>query len=96
MSFMIKLAEVTLGPNSGLPDSTLDQAVVARLITIALMGGAIISVFYIVLGALRYTVSGGDPAGIKSAKNTIVYAVLGLIVTSAATAVVNFVIFRAR
>lgn len=96
MSFFSKLAEVTLGPNSGLPRSTFDSGVVSRLITLVLMGGALISVFYIVLGGLRYTVSGGDPAGIKNAKNTIVYAVLGLIITSAATAVVNFVIFKAR
>jgi hypothetical protein len=46
----------------------------------------------IVIGGIRYTTSNGDSAGITSAKNTILYAVVGLIVALLAYAIVNFVL----
>ena len=51
-----------------------------------------ISVLMIIIGGLRYTTSGGDQGGISSAKNTILYAVIGLIVSVMAYAIVNFVL----
>ncbi|WP_309111875.1 hypothetical protein [Saccharothrix sp.] len=39
---------------------------------------AAVSVLMLVVGGLRYVVSGGDQGSITSAKNTILYAVLGL------------------
>ena len=51
-----------------------------------------ISVIMIVVGGIRYIVSGGDQAGVTSAKNTILYAVVGLIVAIASFSMVNFVI----
>jgi hypothetical protein len=55
---------------------------------------AAVSVFMIVLGGLRYVLSGGDPAGIKNAKDTILYSIVGLIVATAAFAIVRFVVGR--
>jgi type IV secretion system pilin len=51
-----------------------------------------IAVFMIVLGGIRYTTSNGDPSGIKGAKDTIIYAVVGLVVAIMAYAIVNFVL----
>lgn len=51
-----------------------------------------ISVIMLIVGGIRYTVSGGDSAAITSAKNTILYAIIGIIVAILAYAVVNFVI----
>ena len=51
-----------------------------------------IAVLMIIVGALRYTISGGDSAGINSAKNTILYAVVGLVLAVMANAIVNFVL----
>jgi Type IV secretion system pilin len=51
-----------------------------------------IAVLMIIIGGLRYVLSGGDNAGITSAKNTILYAVIGLVVAVAAYAIVNFVL----
>jgi hypothetical protein len=51
-----------------------------------------ISVLMIIIGGLRYVTSGGDQGGITSAKNTILYAVIGLIVSVMAYAIVNFVL----
>lgn len=53
-----------------------------------------ISVLMIVIGGLRYATSGGDQGGINSAKNTILYAVVGLILSVMGYAIVNFVLSR--
>ena len=52
----------------------------------------IVAVIVIVIGGVRYMVSAGNPQKIQSAQKTILYAVIGLIVTLAAFAITNFVI----
>ena len=51
-----------------------------------------VAVIMIVIGGIRYTTSNGDSSQITSAKNTILYAVVGLVVAMLAYAIVNFVI----
>lgn len=51
-----------------------------------------ISVIVIIIGAIMFTVSAGDAGRAKKAKDTILYAVIGLIVAITAFAIVNFVI----
>lgn len=51
-----------------------------------------ISVIMVIVGGLRYVVSGGNSGNITAAKNTILYAVVGLIIAIMAYAIVNFVI----
>jgi len=51
-----------------------------------------ISVIMIVIGGLRYVVSGGNSTNITTAKNTILYAIVGLIIAIMAYAIINFVI----
>ncbi len=50
-----------------------------------------ISVIMLIVGGIRYTVSGGDQGAVQGAKNTILYAIVGIIVAILAYAVVNFV-----
>jgi hypothetical protein len=51
-----------------------------------------ISVIMVVIGGLRYVVSGGNSGNITTAKNTILYAIVGLIIAIMAYAIINFVI----
>lgn len=51
-----------------------------------------ISVIMLIVGGIRYVVSGGDSSAVTSAKNTILYAVVGIVVAILAYALVNFVI----
>ncbi len=51
-----------------------------------------ISVIMIIIGGIRYVVSGGNSASVTAAKNTILYAVVGIIVAILAFALVNFVV----
>ncbi len=52
----------------------------------------IIAVIVIVIGGVKYTTSIGAEDKIKSAKNTITYAVIGLVITLAAFAITEFFI----
>lgn len=51
-----------------------------------------IAVIMIVIGGIRYATSNGDSGSIKSAKDTILYAVIGLVVAILAYAIVNFIL----
>ena len=51
-----------------------------------------LSVIMIILGGLRYVVSGGNTASVTAAKNTILYAVVGIVVSLLAYAMVNFIL----
>jgi multisubunit Na+/H+ antiporter MnhB subunit len=50
-----------------------------------------IAVIMLIIGGFRYVVSQGDPASTKAAKDTILYAIVGLIVAILAYAIVNYV-----
>ncbi|MEO7904846.1 MAG: pilin [Candidatus Saccharimonadales bacterium] len=54
----------------------------------------IISVIMIVVGGIRYTTSTGDSSRIKASKDTIMYAIVGLVVALMAYSIVNFVVGR--
>jgi hypothetical protein len=53
-----------------------------------------VAVFFIIIGGLKYVLAAGDPKSIQSAKNTVLYAVIGVVVAILAASIVNFVIFR--
>lgn len=53
-----------------------------------------IAVVMIVIGGIKYTTSQGDSGAVTSAKNTILYSVIGLIVALFSWAIVAFVIDR--
>ena len=65
---------------------------ITNIINIMLYALGAIAVIMIIIGGIRYTTSNGDSNGIQSAKNTILYAVAGLVVAILAYAIVNFVV----
>jgi hypothetical protein len=52
----------------------------------------IVSVIMIIWGGFKYVTSGGDSGNVTSAKNTIIYAVIGLVVVALAQFIVQFVL----
>ncbi len=65
---------------------------VQTVVNILLYVLGVIAVIMIVVGGIRYTTSNGDSSNIKAAKDTILYAVVGLVVAIMAYAIVNFVV----
>ena len=51
----------------------------------------VIAVIMIIWGGIRYIISGGDSKKVTDAKNTILYAIIGLIIAVLSYAIVNFV-----
>ena len=51
-----------------------------------------ISVIMIIIGGLRYVISGGNSTNVTAAKNTILYAIVGVIIALLSYAIINFVL----
>ena len=77
--------------SGGENQTTLGQQI-QNVINVLLFIIGVVSVIMIILGGIRYVLSNGDSSQITAAKNTILYAVIGLIVALLAYAIVNFVI----
>jgi hypothetical protein len=46
----------------------------------------------IVFGGFKYITSGGDSNNVSGAKNTIIYAIIGLVIVALAQLIVHFVL----
>lgn len=68
------------------------DSLIAKVVNVLMFLLGAISTIMIVIGGLKYVASNGDSNSIQSAKNTILYAVIGLVVAIAASAIVNFVL----
>jgi hypothetical protein len=85
------------GVNCTNSDSTPDNLFAAdgifvTIVNILLFIIGAISVIMLIIGGIRYTTSAGDSGNVTGAKNTILYAIIGLVVAFLAYAVVNWVI----
>ena len=69
-----------------------DTSAVKNGINTAIVILGSIAVLMVIIGGIKYTVSGGDSAGVQSAKNTILYALIGVIIAVLSFAIVNTVI----
>ena len=63
-------------------------SILNAVITVA----GLVAVIFVIVGGFNYMTSAGDPGKTKKAKDTILYAVIGLIICVLAFAIVNFVI----
>ena len=68
--------------------------VVKEVINILLFIAGTIAVLMVVIGGIRYVTSDGDSNRASQAKNTILYALIGLVVAISSYAIVNFVLGR--
>ena len=70
---------------------TLDVTV-KNIINGVLYVVGVLAVVMVIIGGVKYTTSGGDQAAVTSAKNTILYGIVGLVIAILAYAIVNFVV----
>lgn len=71
---------------------TGDGGIFQTVVNILLFIVGAVSVIMLIVGGIRYVVSGGDQSAVTGAKNTILYAIVGIVVAFLAYAAVNFVI----
>ena len=78
---------------TGAPDNvTEDDGLIKKVVNLLLWAIGIVSVIMIIIGGIRYATSNGDSNNVTAAKNTIMYAVIGLVIAIFAYAIVNFVL----
>ena len=69
-----------------------DTGVFKKITNTILYIVGIIAVIMLIIGGIKYVISGGDSKKVTDAKNTVLYAIIGLVVAFLAFAIVNFVI----
>ena len=70
------------------PDGCKGSTVINAIVFIVGM----IAVVMIILGGVNYATSQGDPGKVKKGKDTILYGIIGLVISILAFAIVNFVL----
>ena len=75
------------------PGTTITNTIINIVNLISTVVG-IAAVIMIMVAGFRFTTSGGGEESIKSAKNTILYALIGLFVVALAQIIVRFVLKR--
>lgn len=78
---------------NGQAEQTVNDTVAKGLNLFSAVVG-IIAVVMIIVGGIQYITSGGDSGNVTKAKNTILYAVIGLVVVALAQIIVQFVLSR--
>jgi hypothetical protein len=77
--------------DSNLPSQLIDGAFVTIANILLLLIGAV-AVIMLIIGGIRYVISGGDSNAVQGAKNTILFAIVGVVVAFLAYAAVNFLV----
>ena len=67
------------------------NGIIKTIVGVLLMAVGAISIIMIVIGGILFALSSGDTQKAAKARSTILYAVVGLIVSIFASAIVNFV-----
>lgn len=81
---------------AGCNDRKKTGGVVAAVMRMVYLILGIVAVIFLIYGGFLYIYSAGDPGKVKKAKDTIIYAILGIVVAVLAAAIINFVIISVR
>ncbi len=80
---------------SGCPDAgTVNDlpSVITNILNGIIAVSGLVAVIFIIVGGIQYMTSSGDGAKVQKAKNTILYACIGLIICALSFAIINWVI----
>lgn len=89
---------IEMATGSDCDDATAAKGVdniIATVVNVLSIAVGIIAVIMIIIGGLKYITSSGDSNNVTSAKNTILYAVVGLVIVAIAQFIVKFVVTKA-
>lgn len=70
------------------------NGIIKTIVEVLLTAVGVISIIMIVIGGIMFALSSGDAQKAAKARNTVLYAVVGLAVSLFASAIVNFVFNR--
>lgn len=90
-SSLTRFAEKVEAPG-GIIQQSADNATVQNIFNVVLALAGAVAVAFVVFGGIKYTLSQGEQNQIKQAKDTILYALIGIVVVLASFMLVNYVI----
>jgi len=68
----------------------------STIINILSLVVGVIAVIMIIIGGMRFVLSGGDSNNTNSARNSIIYSIVGLVIVALAQVIVHFVLNRVQ
>lgn len=91
LQYLIRLhAQVTTAPTS-LPTAQFNSANLQNVTRFILMLAAALAVIYTIIGAVKLTISSGKPEDIATGRRTIIYSIVGLVISVSAFGIISFV-----
>ena len=72
------------------------SGIIKTVINILSLVAGFLGVIFVIISGFKYITSGGDSAGISSAKSTLVYALVGLAVAASAQVLGRFVLYNVQ
>lgn len=69
-----------------------NDGIILKVVKIILIAAGVLAILMIMLGGWAYITSQGDPQKLKGAKDTILYAIIGLVVAIMARAILSVVL----
>ncbi|MBR2586960.1 hypothetical protein IKE71_01140 [Candidatus Saccharibacteria bacterium] len=92
MAYSVKEG-IETAKTSEMPNNLIGNGgVINKITSYILYALGIISVIMLIVGGVKYALSGGDSKAVTDAKNTIIYALIGLAVALLSYAIVSFVL----
>jgi Type IV secretion system pilin len=80
--------------NTNLPSADANGTQLNLLLAVVFGILAVVAVIFVVVGGIQFMTSGGNSEQTNKAKNTILYALIGLAVAVSAELIVNFVLSK--
>lgn len=74
------------------PGPTTEAGIITNILNAAYFWAGVVAIALFIYGAFMYVISDGDAARVKTAKNTLLYAVIGLIIVLLAFSITAIVI----
>lgn len=78
MALFQPLSDCLTGPNKDVASLACIGVIMHNIVVVLMVGAAIGVLFMIILGGIKYSLSGGDPKKVSSARGTITWAVVGV------------------
>lgn len=87
-------SEVCVGRQNPANPVAGEEGVLVTVLNVLSFVVGVASVLMVILGGFKYITSGGDSTAINNAKNTVLYAIIGLVVFLFSQVIIRFVISK--
>ena len=83
---------LALAKPDAIPKAELNSTQLASIVSGILGLAGVVAVIFVIIGGIKYVISQGEPAQLQKAKETIIYALVGLAFVMFAFVIVRFVV----